>query len=82
MAQAAESLARAGDRMGAPNPAVPKVLFVRMLADEFMRAIRASGASILRAQSERVPLVRQLSSERMGEASILQAPEIIGAWNH
>ena len=73
--------------MGAPEPAITKTLFVRMLrsarmADEFIQAISVSWAYLLRAQSECLPVIRQMPSVRMEEESILKARPVIGMWNH
>ena len=74
--QAARGLAKAGDRIQEPKPAVSHVIFVKIvstypLADEIIRAIWVSWVSLLRAPSECVPLLRQLPNEEMGADSVL-----------
>ena len=82
-AQGATGLAKAGDRLCAPRPAAPGKLFQKIfryvsLSDELTRALRVSWTSLLRVQSECLPLVRQLATESMDADSAALAPTNTG----
>ena len=81
--QAAKGLAKAGDRIHEPKPAVSKALFVRIMNrnpinEPFVQAVWVSWMFLLRVQSECLQLVRQLPHERMDEDTVLQSPAVIG----
>ena len=81
--QAARGLAKAGDRIHEPKPAVSRALFSRMISrcpldDAMIQAIWISWLFLLRVPSECLPLVRQKPFERMDPDSVLQSPAVIG----
>ena len=82
-AQAAKGLARTGDRVREPKPAVSgallfKIASRRPLADPLAQAIWVSWAFLSRAQSERFQLARQLPPGKMDPDSVSEPPAAIG----
>ena len=81
--QAARGLAKAGDRIHEPKPAVSRALFHKMIfrypiRETMIQAIWISWIFLLRVPSECLPLVRQKPFERMDADSVLQSPAVIG----
>ena len=81
--QAAKGLAKAGDRIQEPKPAVSKALFMKIISRNpmnapFVQAVWVSWIFLLRVQSECLQLVRQMPHEKMDAETILQSPAVIG----
>ena len=81
--QAAKGLAKAGDRIQEPKPAVSKALFLKIASRNpinapFAQAVRVSWMFLLRVQSECLQLVRQMPHEKMDADTALQSPAVIG----
>ena len=81
--QAAKGLAKAGDRLQEPKPAVSKALFIKIasrnpITAPFVQAVWVSWTFLLRVQSECLQLARQMPREKMGADVVLQPPPAIG----
>ena len=86
VSKAAKGLARSGDRLHSPNPAVSRRLLAKILIrnlrpDAFVQAVQASWAFLFRVQSECLLLAIQLPDEKPDEDSVLNAAAAKGTWS-